>query len=60
MSLVALASRQTEAAVKMAAAAVAAAPEMGTAWVALGQALKAAGATEEAEQAYERRSGWTG
>ena len=38
MSLVALASRQTEAAVKMAAAAVGVCPEMGAAWVALGQA----------------------
>ena len=44
--LVALASRQTEAAVKVAEAAVAAAPEMVTAWVALGQALKAAGALQ--------------
>ena len=52
MSLVALASRQTEAAVKMAGAAVAAAPKMGVAWVALGQALKAAGRNEEAERAY--------
>jgi tetratricopeptide (TPR) repeat protein len=52
MSLVALSSRQTEAAVKMAAAGVAAAPTMGPAWVALGQALKAAERIEEAEQAY--------
>jgi tetratricopeptide (TPR) repeat protein len=52
MTLVALASRQSEAAVKMAGAAVAAAPEMGTAWVALGQALKAARRNEEAECAY--------
>ncbi len=52
MSLVALASRQTEAAVKMAEAGVAAAPKMGAAWVALGQALKAEGRFEEAEQAY--------
>jgi len=52
MSLVALASRQIEAAVKMASAAVEAAPRMGTAWVALGQALKAANRVEEAEQAY--------
>ena len=42
MSLVALASRQSAAAVKMAEAAVAAAPQMAAAWVALGQALKAA------------------
>jgi tetratricopeptide (TPR) repeat protein len=52
MSLVALASRQPEAAVKMAGAAVAAAPEMVAAWIALGQALKAAGRYEEAERAY--------
>jgi tetratricopeptide (TPR) repeat protein len=52
MSLVALSSRQTEAAVKMAAAGAAAAPTMGAAWVVLGQALKAAERMEEAEQAY--------
>jgi len=52
ISLVALASRQPAAAVRMAEAAVAAAPEMGTAWVTLGQALKAAGRSEEAERAY--------
>ena len=52
MSLVALASRQSEAAVKMARAALATAPKMGTAWVALGQALKAAGRRDEAERAY--------
>jgi tetratricopeptide (TPR) repeat protein len=52
MSLVALASRQSAAAVKMAEAAVAAAPQMDTAWVALGQALKAASRSEEAERAY--------
>jgi tetratricopeptide (TPR) repeat protein len=52
MSLVALSSRQTEAAVKMAEAGVAAAPRMGAAWVVLGQALKAAERMEEAEQAY--------
>ncbi len=54
MSLVALASRQTEAAVKMATAATLAAPRMGPAWVALGQALKAAERFEESEQAYEQ------
>ena len=54
MSLVALASRQWEDAVKMAEVAVAVAPEMGAAWVALGQALKAAGRGEEAERAYAR------
>ncbi|MGO9324445.1 MAG: tetratricopeptide repeat protein [Terracidiphilus sp.] len=52
MSLVALSSRQTEAAVKMAAAGVASAPEMGAAWVVLGQALKATERMEEAERAY--------
>jgi len=52
MSLVALASLQTEAAVQMASAAVAVAPEMGAAWVALGQTLKAAARSDEAEQAY--------
>jgi tetratricopeptide (TPR) repeat protein len=54
MSLVALASRQTEAAVKMATAATLAAPRMGPAWVALGQALKAAERFAEAERAYEQ------
>ncbi|HEY1902025.1 MAG TPA: tetratricopeptide repeat protein [Terracidiphilus sp.] len=52
MCLVALASRQTEAAVRMASAAVEAAPRICTAWVALGQALKAANQVAEAEQAY--------
>jgi len=52
MTLVALASHQTEAAVKMARAALAVAPRMGTAWVALGQALKAAERNDEAERAY--------
>jgi tetratricopeptide (TPR) repeat protein len=52
MSLVALASRQAEAAVTMASAAVEAAPGMGTAWVALGQALKAVGQFDQAESAY--------
>ena len=54
MSLVALASGQTEAAVTMATAATQAAPRMGPAWVALGQALKAAERFNEAEQAYEQ------
>lgn len=54
MSLIALASRQTEAAVKMATAAVAAAPALAVAWVALGQALKAAGQLEDAEYTYNR------
>jgi tetratricopeptide (TPR) repeat protein len=53
MCVVALASRQTEAAVAMASAAVASAPELITAWVALGQALKAAERYEEAANAYE-------
>jgi tetratricopeptide (TPR) repeat protein len=53
MCLVALASRQTEAAVEMASAAVASAPGLVAAWVALGQALKAAERHGEAENAYE-------
>jgi tetratricopeptide (TPR) repeat protein len=52
ITLVALASGQSEGAVKMAQAAVAAAPGMGVAWVALGQAQKAAGRSDEAERAY--------
>lgn len=52
MSLIALSSRQTEAAVKMAAAGAAAAPAMGAAWIVLGQALKAAERMDEAERAY--------
>jgi tetratricopeptide (TPR) repeat protein len=52
IALVALASGQSEAAVKMARAAVAAAPRMITSWVALGQALKAADRNDEAERAY--------
>ncbi len=52
MCLVALASRQTEAALKMASAAVASAPEMVATWVALGQAMKAAARREDAEKAY--------
>jgi tetratricopeptide (TPR) repeat protein len=54
ITLVALASRQDERAIQMAVAAVAAAPAMGAAWVALGQALKAVGRYEEAERAYRR------
>jgi tetratricopeptide (TPR) repeat protein len=54
MCLVAMASRQTEAAVKMASAAVKAAPEFVPAWVALGQALAAAGRRDEAAKAYEQ------
>jgi tetratricopeptide (TPR) repeat protein len=52
ISLVALASRQFEAAVKMAEWAVDAAPDMVAGWVALGQALKAAGRCDAAERAY--------
>jgi tetratricopeptide (TPR) repeat protein len=52
ISLVALASRQLEAAVNMAWAAVEVAPRMGVAWVALGQALKASDRIDEAESAY--------
>ena len=52
MSLVALASSQSAAAVKMAEAAVAAAPQMPAAWVALGQSLKTVSRSEEAESAY--------
>ncbi|MGD0941918.1 MAG: tetratricopeptide repeat protein [Terracidiphilus sp.] len=51
--LVALASRQSGAAVKMAEAAIAAAPQMVPAWVALGQALKADGRADDAERVYE-------
>lgn len=53
MSLVAMASRQPEAAIRMAQAAVTAAPRMGTAWVTLGQAFKSVGRHVEAKQAYE-------
>lgn len=52
MSLVALASGQRDAAVKMAAAALAEAPKSSTAWVTLGQALKSSGQWDEAELAY--------
>ena len=52
ITLVALASGQSAGAVKMARAAVAAAPRMVTAWVALGQSLKAAERNDEAERAY--------
>ncbi len=54
MSLVALASRQHQAAVTMASAAVEVAPGMGTAWVALGEAHKAAEQPEAAESAYQQ------
>jgi tetratricopeptide (TPR) repeat protein len=52
MSLVALASGQTESAITMARAGTAAAPRMPEAWIALGQALKAAGCLDQAECAY--------
>jgi tetratricopeptide (TPR) repeat protein len=52
MCVVALASRQNEAAVRMAEAAIETAPRMAVAHVALGQALKACGRNEEAERAY--------
>ena len=52
MSLVALASRQTDAAVRMAQAAVTVAPAMPAAWVVLGQALRAAGQPDAAHRAY--------
>ena len=54
MCLVAMASRQNEAAVKMASAAVAAAPELPAAWIALGQALKGGERRAEAAKAYEQ------
>ncbi len=60
MSLVALASRQSEAAVKMAQAALTVAPKMGVAWVALGQALKGAGRNDEAGRAYAEAIGLDG
>ncbi|HWA95163.1 MAG TPA: tetratricopeptide repeat protein [Terracidiphilus sp.] len=52
IAMVALASGQVNEGVKMAEAAVAVAPERCASWVALGQALKAAGHLEDAEQAY--------
>jgi tetratricopeptide (TPR) repeat protein len=60
MCLVALASRQQEAAVRMAQAAVHVAPKMIPAWVALGQAQKAAGRADEAERAYLQAIGLDG
>ncbi len=54
MSVVALASRQPEAAVVMAQAAVSVASHMIPAWVALGQALKACARPDDAERAYQR------
>ena len=52
ISLVALASRQTQAAVTVAQAAVTASPHSPIAWITLGQALKADEHLEEAESAY--------
>ena len=52
--LVALASGQNEAAIKMAQTAAAEAPSMVSAWVALGQAFKAAHRNNEAETAYQQ------
>jgi tetratricopeptide (TPR) repeat protein len=52
VSLIALASGQSAPAVLMAQAAVAVAPGMGPAWVALGQALRAEGRQSDAEKAY--------
>jgi tetratricopeptide (TPR) repeat protein len=60
MCVVAMASRQNEAAVKMAAAAVAAAPELVAARIALGQALKATERYEEAAKAYGEALGLDG
>lgn len=54
MGLVAIASGQVEAAVKMAEAGVRADPKMGAGWVTLGQALKASGRWGEAETAYRQ------
>jgi tetratricopeptide (TPR) repeat protein len=53
MSLVALASRQTEAAIRMALAATNAAPRLCAAWIALGQAYRAGERYADAAQAYE-------
>ncbi|HKE23421.1 MAG TPA: tetratricopeptide repeat protein [Terracidiphilus sp.] len=52
LALIALASRQPGAAVRMAQAAVLSGPEMVPAWVILGQALRADGRGAEAEEAY--------
>lgn len=57
ISLVALASGQIAAGLRMAEAAVAAAPKMATAWVALGQALRAANRRGDAERAYRHAIG---
>jgi tetratricopeptide (TPR) repeat protein len=54
MSLLALAGGQTEHAIRMASAALAVSPGISAGWVALGQALKAAGRLADAEQAYNQ------
>ena len=54
MSLIALASHQTQAAIKMAAAAVAEAPRISAAWIVLGQALKSSRNFAAAEEAYRK------
>ncbi len=53
IALIALASGQVEAGVRMAAKAVSVAPGWCASWVALGQALKAARRNDDAEQAYQ-------
>ena len=53
MSLIALASRQPDAAIRMAQAAVSVAPAMPALWVVLGQALRAAGQADAAREAYD-------
>jgi len=60
MCVVALASGQNEAAVRMAEAAVNAAPEMAVAHVAYGQALNACGRSDEAKRAYWKALGRDG
>jgi len=52
MSLIALATRQHDAAVRMAQAAIATSPQMASAWVVLGQALRAANRPQESKDAY--------
>jgi len=54
ISLVAMASRQNDAAIRMAARAVQVAPQLGTAWVTLGQAMKAANRLVDAENSYRQ------
>lgn len=54
ISLVAMASRQYAPAIRMAARAVQVAPQLGTAWVTLGQAMKCAQRFEDAENAYRQ------